>query len=242
MDSIRPVTGKPRFLTTRWTQVCAAKADSTDGKNALAELCDAYYEPVASFMRGELRDTDAAREMTQTFFTQMLAGGTIRQVEPQRGRFRSYLLGAVKHFLSHQREAARRLKRGGGEQAASLDATEAQMVADVSELSPDHAFDRQWALTLLGRALGQLQDECSAEGKSVMFDKLQPFLTGDAEHGNQAELAAALDLNLNSLKSQVHRLKKRFREIVKAEIAATLEDESMVAEEMGVLFTALRKN
>ena len=103
-----------RFRTTRWTQVSRAKADSPEGRRALAELCDAYYEPVAAFLRCELRDADAARELAHDFFAYMLAGGAIARAEQERGRFRSYLLGAVKHFLSHHREAARRLKRGGG--------------------------------------------------------------------------------------------------------------------------------
>jgi DNA-directed RNA polymerase specialized sigma24 family protein len=230
------------FLTTRWTCVCAAKADSDDGRRALADLCDAYYEPVVAFLRCELREADAAREMSHAFFAQMLAGGAIRTVDREHGRFRSYLLGAVKHFLSHQREAALRQKRGGGVEAASLDDTEAQVVADAQQPSPDMAFDRQWALTLLSRALSELQRECEVEGKAVVFEKLQPWLTGDAAHGDQLELAASLGMNLNSLKSQIHRLKARFRALVKEQIAATLDEGGSIEEEMTVLFAALRRN
>jgi len=232
----------PSFLTTRWTRVCAAKADSEDGRKALADLCDAYYEPVVAFLRCELRDADAARDMSHAFFAQVLSGGTIGMAERERGRFRSYLLGAVKHFLSHQREAARRMKRGGGVDAASLDDTEAQQMADPHLPSPDSAFDRQWALTLLSRALGDLQQECTAEGKADVFEKLQPWLTGDAAHGDQLELAAALGMNLNSLKSQIHRLKSRFRALVKEQIAATLNQGGSIDEEMTMLFAALRRN
>ena len=103
-----------QFLTTRWTQVSRAKADSPEGRRALAELCDAYYEPVAEFLRCELRDADAVRDLAHDFFANTLGGGAIVNAEQERGRFRSYLLGAVKHFLSHYREAARRLKRSGG--------------------------------------------------------------------------------------------------------------------------------
>ena len=113
------------FRTTRWTQVSRAKADSPEGRRALAELCNAYYEPVATFLRCELRDADAARELAHDFFANMLAGGAIAHAEQERGRFRSYLLGAVKHFLSHHREAQRRLKRGGGVENISLNETEA---------------------------------------------------------------------------------------------------------------------
>src|SRR5580692_9967608 len=102
------------FLTTRWTQVSRAKSDSPEGRRALAELCEAYYEPIAAFLRCELRNEDAARDLAHDFFAETLGGGSMVQAERERGRFRSYLLGAVKHFLSHRREAARRVKRGGG--------------------------------------------------------------------------------------------------------------------------------
>lgn len=223
------------FHTTRWTRVCAAKADSDDGRQALAELCDAYYEPVLAFLRCDLRDADAAREMSHAFFAEMLAGHTISTADRERGRFRSYLLGAVKHFISRQREAARRQKRGSGAEAASLDDAAALTVADALSTAPDHAFDRQWALTVLGRALSAIQRECEAEGKAAAFEKLQPWLTGEAAHGDQNELAAELGLNLNSLKSQIHRLKQRYRELVTAEIAATLDEGGSVADEMAAL-------
>lgn len=195
-----------------------------------------------AFLRCELLDADAAREMSHAFFAEMLAGGTIATAERERGRFRSYLLGAVKHFLSRQREAARRQKRGGGAEAASLDDEEAQEVADRRLPSPDAAFDRQWALTVLSRALNELQRECEAEGKAVVFEKLQLFLTGDAAHGDQQELAASLGMKLNSLKSQIHRLKHRYRELVMAEIAATLDGGGSIDEEMAVLLATLRRN
>src|SRR5215213_711999 len=109
--SSRPAHPPGAFHTTRWTRVCLAKADSEDGRRALADLCDAYYEPVVAFLRCELRDADAARDLSHAFFAQMLGGGTIHTADRQRGRFRSYVLGAVKHFLSHHRTAARREKR-----------------------------------------------------------------------------------------------------------------------------------
>jgi DNA-directed RNA polymerase specialized sigma24 family protein len=230
------------FHTTRWTRVCAAKADTEDGRRALADLCDAYYEPVVAFLRCELRDADAAREMSHAFFAEVLSGGAIATAEREHGRFRSYLLGAVKHFLSHHREAARRQKRGGGMESISIDDEEARKVADLRLHSPDIAFDRQWALTVLSRALNAVQHECEVEGKAMMFEKLQPWLTGDAAHGDQLELAESLGLNLNSLKSHIHRLKLRFRAQVKAEIAATLDEGGSIEEEMSVLFATLRKN
>jgi DNA-directed RNA polymerase specialized sigma24 family protein len=227
------------FRTTRWTQVSRAKADSPEGNRALAELCNAYYEPVATFLRCELREADAARELAHDFFAHMLAGGAIARAEPERGRFRSYLLGAVKHFLSHHREAARRLKRGSGVENLSLNGTEARSVPDAGVLTPDAAFDRQWALTVVARALEALRLECVAEGRADFFEQVKPWLTGDAARGDQMAVAASCSLNANALKVAVHRLKRRFRQLVKAEVAGTLNDPGLVEAEMRALFAAL---
>jgi len=182
-QSVQATPGE-EFRTTRWTQVSRAKADSPEGRRALAELCNAYYEPVSAFLRYELRDADAARELAHDFFAHLLAGGAIARAEQERGRFRSYLLGAVKHFLSHQREASQRLKRGGGRENLSLYETEARSVPDAGVLSPDAAFDRQWALTVVAHALEALRRECVAEGRADFFEQVKPWLTGDAARGD----------------------------------------------------------
>jgi RNA polymerase sigma-70 factor (ECF subfamily) len=230
------------FRTTRWTQVSRAQADSPEGRGALADLCNAYYEPVAAFLRCELRDAEAARELAHDFFALMLAGGTIARAGRERGRFRSYLLGAVKHFLSHHREAARRLKRGGGVENLSLNETDAGgacCVADASVLSPDAAYDRQWALTVVARALEALRRECADEGRADFFEQVKPWLTGDAAHGDQTALAASSGINAGALKIAVHRLKRRFRQLLKAEVAGTLDNPGLVEAEMRDLFAAL---
>jgi DNA-directed RNA polymerase specialized sigma24 family protein len=227
------------FRTTRWTEVSRAKADSPEGRRALAELCNAYYEPVTTFLRYELRDADAARELAHDFFAHLLAGGAITRASQERGRFRSYLLGAVKHFLSHQREARQRLKRGGGVENISLNETEAHSVPDAGVLSPDAAFDRQWALTVVAHALEALRLECVAEGRADFFEQVKPWLTGDTGHGDQTALAAGCGMNANALKVAVHRLKRRFRKLLKAEVAGTLDDPALVEAEMRALFAAL---
>src|SRR5512133_219509 len=185
------------FRTTRWTQVSRAKVDSPEGRRALTELCSAYYKPVAAFLGCELRDPDAARELAHDFFAHMLAGGAIGHAQQERGRFRSYLLGAVKHFLSHQREAQRRLKRGGGVENISLNETEARSLPDAGVLSPDAAFDRQWALTVVAHALDALRCECIAEGRADFFEQVKPWLTGEATRGDQSRLAASKGMNAN---------------------------------------------
>ena len=226
------------FHTTRWTRVCLAKADSEDGRRALADLCDAYYEPVVAFLRCELRDADAAREMSHAFFAEVLAGGAIHHADRSRGKFRSYLLGAVKHFVARHRESAQRQKRGGGTEFVTLE-TEAASLPDATHLSPDAEFDRQWAITVLARGLDALQRECEAEGRGVFFENVKPLLTGDAAHGDQAPLAASCGMNIEAFRMALHRLRKRLRQCVKSEIAGTLDEGADVQQEMQSLFAAL---
>ncbi|MBE2284815.1 MAG: sigma-70 family RNA polymerase sigma factor [Prosthecobacter sp.] len=227
------------FHTTRWTRVCLAKADSEDGRRALADLCDAYYEPVVAYLRSVFRDADAAREMSHAFFAEMLGGGTIKTAERERGRFRSYLLGAVKHFVAHQRQAAGRMKRGGGMAPVSLDDEEAAAVPDARQPSPDVEFDRQWAMTVIARGMDALRTECAGEGRGAFFDAVSGILNGHASHGDQAALAASCGMSFDAFRMAVSRLKKRLRQHVKSEVAGTLEDPAAVQEEMETLFTAL---
>lgn len=228
-------------LTTRWTRVCLAKADSEEGKRALSDLCDAYYEPVLVYLRHELRNEDAARDMAHGFFADMLGGGRIAGADRERGRFRSYLLGAVKHFVSHQKEAARRMKRGGGEDAVPLDHAEVYGVADMRAPSPDAEFDRQWAVTVIARSMERLRAECAAEGRGAFFESVGGLLSGQAGHGDQTALAEACGMSFDAFRMAVSRLKKRLRQCVKAEVAGTLDDPAAVQAEMESLFAALSR-
>lgn len=227
------------FLTTRWTRVSRAKADSNEGREALQDLCEAYYEPVVSYLRVSLRDAEAARDTSHAFFAELLAGGRIAGADRNRGRFRSYLLGAVKHFTAHRHEAARRLKRGGGTKALPLDDPDTPEVEDTSQLSPEAAFDRQWAATVIARSLEALRAECVAEGKGDFYEHVVDLLGGNATHGDQAVLASRCGMSYDAFRMAVSRLRKRFRACVKAEVAGTLEDPSVVQEEMESLFAAL---
>lgn len=237
-----PFPDSPRssaFHTTRWTRVCLAKADSEDGRRALAELCEAYYEPVVTYLRHVLRDSDAAHDMSHAFFSMILGGGNIGSADRERGRFRSYLLGAVKHFVSRQREIHLSLKRGAGLQPVSLDEEGIPDIRDQQVLSPDAAFDRQWALTVLERSLRALREECQASGKELLFEQARPFLTGDAAYGDQGAAAATCGMSVDAFRVAVHRLKKLLRQCMKAEISGTLDDDGAVIDEMQTLFEAL---
>ncbi len=231
------------FVTTHWTRVLQAQGNSTDAKVALSDLCGAYYAPVFAFVRRSTHDEQSARDLTHEFFARLLARNSIDYADPQRGRFRSYLLGAAKHFLQDARDHDRRLKRGGGQQIESLDretetATSIQ-VADPNMASPDHEFDRKWALTLLDRALNKLADEHKETGSAVQFEILKPWLTGDTENLSQADAARRLAMNETAVKVAIHRLRRRFRELIKSEIRETLHEPQELENEMQYLIAAL---
>lgn len=231
------------FHPTRWTLVERTRGDSPEARVALSELCAAYYAPVVAFLRRGGRGEDAAREQAHEFFAHLLERDALGGAERERGRFRSYLLGALKHFLAREHERAQRGKRGGGSVAVPLDAgtdtSPGLILADDHALPPDEFFDRQWALAVLDRALAALERECAGEGKTDDFSQLKPWLTGDAAHGDQATAAGALGMSEGALKVAVHRLRRRFRAAVKEEIAQTLVAPDAVEDEMRQLFAAL---
>jgi RNA polymerase sigma-70 factor (ECF subfamily) len=239
----KPTPGN--FALTRWTLVLRARGGSPEARAALAELCEAYYQPVFRFLCREGRSDDAAQELTQEFFTRILAGRALDAIQRERGRFRSYLLGAVKHFLADVHDHEHRLKRGGGAAPDSLDAptsTETAtgiQVADPAATPADQVFDRQWALAVIDHALKALEGELAAAGKREQFNLLQPWLVGDAAGGSQADTARHLGLSEGALKVVVHRLRKRFRDLVRAEIAQTVGDPATVQDELRYLVEVL---
>ena len=234
------------FSVTRWTLVARARGDTPEARAALSELCGAYYPAVLSFLRKEGRGQDDARELAQDFFARILGGRGFAGADETRGRFRSYLLGALKHFLADARQKALRQKRGGGIAPESLNAVSENadgeigepQIADASMVAPDAAFDHEWALEVMGRALAALEDEMSAKGKKDQFDRLKPWLAGDA-CTSQAETARALHMTESAVKVTVHRLRKRFGELVRAEITQTLRDPAQADEELAHLIAAL---
>ena len=224
------------FVTTQWTRVLAARGGAPEAQAALSDLCAAYYAPVFAFIRHHAPDEDSARDLTQEFFARMLARHWLDTVDPLRGRFRSFLLGAVKHFLADMRDRGRRLKRGSGQTPEPLepgtDTSPGLQVPDAKALSPDHEFDRKWALTLLGHALATLAREHQTAGKADQYETLKPWLTGDTGDSSQADAARQLGLNEGAVKVAIHRLRRRFREAIKSEIARTLNDPAQVDEEL----------
>jgi RNA polymerase sigma-70 factor (ECF subfamily) len=229
------------FPVTQWTQVLATRGDSPEARQALSDLCAAYYTPVFVLIRRATPSEEVARDLTQEFFARLLARAGLGQVDPERGRFRFFLLGAVKHFLADVHDERRRLKRGGGRVPISLDAgtdsSPGLEIADASLPSPELEYDREWAVTLLARALDRLGREQVGE----QFPALKPWLTGDKQEVSLAGVAARLGTSEGALRVALHRLRKRFRELVKEEIAGTVGDAAHVREEMGYLLEVLSR-
>jgi DNA-directed RNA polymerase specialized sigma24 family protein len=235
--------GTESFHTTRWTLVRHANAESPAGRQALEELCATYYEPVVAFLRRAERNAGAARDTAHEFFAQLLKSPNLGGAEPGRGRFRSYLLGALKHHLAHQREHANRQKRGGGAEMIPLDAgtdtSPGLELGDARGLAPDQEFDREWALHVLRLAMDALAAEWRADGKGDEFELLQPFIGGEGEHGDLAALASRLGANAASLRKTLSRMRQRFRHQVKAQLIPTLAENVDVEDEMRALLAAL---
>ena len=236
------------FVTTRWTQVLQARGDTPEAQTALSELCAACYAPVLAFVRYAGYDEDAAHDLTQEFFACLLARHGLDTVEPGRGRFRSFLLGAVKHFLADQHDRANAAKRGGGrpplsiEAGAGADTTAELQIPDPVGPAPDSVFDRQWALTLVDRAVARLAADFAAENRQEQFDALKPWLLGEVPSLSQADAARRLGLTDGAVKVAIHRLRRRFRELVKTEIAHTVGDAALVQDELRYLIEVLSQS
>jgi DNA-directed RNA polymerase specialized sigma24 family protein len=234
----------PLFLTTRWTRVLAARGASPDARAALSELCDTYYEPVCRFLRLEGRPDDAARERAHEFFARILAGAAFESAAPERGRFRSFLLGALRHFLADRRDHERALRRGGQSihtplPVAGEEDPSKPEPADATAVLTDRQFDREWALAIVTRAATALEAEFATDGKKSVFDVLKPWLTGDSAALSQTDAGTKLGLRESAVKVAIHRLRKRFRERVRAAIADTVPDDADVDQELRYLVEVL---
>ena len=233
-----------QFAATRWTLVLAARGDSADAREALSALCDAYYAPVVTFLRREGRHDDEARELAHSFFAKVLAGGRIQSADRERGRFRSYLLGALKHHVQDERRAKRAARRGGNAEHIALhEATETSAACDPpapADPEAERAFDRQWALTVLDRALTAIGADFERSGKRAWFEALRPWISGEASGRTQTELAESLGMSAGAVKVAIHRLRQKFRAEVKSEIARTVgHDEAEAKAELNHLLMVL---
>lgn len=240
----RPPTSTPGdiFATTHWTVVLAAgRQHSPQAARALEELCRTYWFPLYAYVRRRGHTKEDAEDLTQAFFARLLEKNAFAGLDARKGKFRAFLLASVKHFLANARDQAHTQKRGGGSIPLSLDWQTADtqfQVAATGAPGPDQAFDREWAVALLAKVIERLQNECAADGKAKLFEELKRFLTAGKDEPGQRSAAAALGMEPGAVRVAVHRLRKRYRQVLRDEIAHTLSDQTTVDEEMRALFGA----
>ena len=217
---------RSQFVTTSWTQVLAAReAASTESRQALEDLCHAYWYPLYALVRRQGWGADEARDLTQGYFAQLLEKGYLDDFDPSLGRFRVFLKTSVKHFLSKERDKAQTWKRGGQAEIVSLDLEDGEgryRHEPVDRLTPEEIYERRWALTILDRALDRLRGELVEADRASEFDALKGFLTGEEPRQPYREVAASLSMTEAAVKMSVHRLRQRFGALLRQEIAETV--------------------
>lgn len=231
------------FVTTQWSVVlAAARSDTTKAQEALEKLCRAYWYPLYAYVRRRGHPAQDAQDLTQAFFTRLLERQWIANADRERGKFRTFLLTAMSHFLSDEWDKVRAQKRGGGaaQVPVQLDDAESRYGCEpADDRTPEQIYERQWAVTLLDTVLQRLRAEYAGEGKGELFATLNSCLVGGRETQPYAELATRLGMNEGAVKVAVHRLRKRYRKLLRAEIAETLAEEEDVDEELHHLFAVL---
>ena len=232
-----------RFATTQWSQVLAARDGSdTRAQEALTGLCETYWFPLYSYIRSRGHDPDDARDLTQAFFANLLEKDILEEVEPSAGRFRSFLLASLKHFVANERRRERALKRGGGMQSISLDCAEAEQrfrYETTTQASPDEVFEYRWAMTVLEQALTRLQREWVDTGRGEQFDCLKPHLTGQEPRTPFRDVGVQLRMSEVSARGAMYRLRQRFGQLIRAEVAETVADSEKIDDEVRHLLDIL---
>jgi RNA polymerase sigma-70 factor (ECF subfamily) len=232
-----------RFATTHWSVVLAARArGEPQAEEALSALCRTYWYPLYAYIRRRGHSAEDAQDLTQAFFTRLLEKNDLAQVDPQKGRFRSFLLAACNHFLSNERDRQKAQKRGGGRAALSLDWSDAEgryLVEPADGLTPERLFERRWALTLLDQVLTRLRAEYAERGKEHLFDALRGAMAGEPDAASYRDSARQLGLSEGAVKVAIHRLRQRYRELLRDEIGRTVGAPEQIDDEVRDLFAAL---
>lgn len=242
-SEVRSAAAKGQFATTQWSVVLAAgDAAGRGSRDALAQLCESYWYPLYAYVRRRVGNAHEAQDLTQAFFAHVLEKQAIGAADPDRGRFRAFLVTALKNFLANQWDKARAEKRGGGRIGLSLDFESGEsryQFEPTDEITPERLFERRWILTLLDRVLESLQAELAAAGRAQQFEQLKGALTGEATAEQYEAAAEALGVSPGAAKQAAYRLRKRYRELFRAEVARTVADEAEVDDEIGRLLTNL---
>ncbi len=240
--------GIPRseFQTTHWSLVLAAAINpTTESNTALATLCQTYWNPVYAFIRRSGYDPDQSQDLTQGFFALVLEKNYLGEADRERGRFRSFLLTAVKHFLANEWDRANALKRGGGQVSVSIDSVEAgtwYAPAAVEEATPESIFERGWALSLLENVMAKLRAEFVAAEKAGQFDSLALFLNRESDDARYDTIAAEMGVSAGALRMSVHRMRRKYRDLLRAEIAQTVSTVAEIDDEIRFLMQVLSTN
>lgn len=243
-------TGEPReFVTTRWSLILsAAKLGSEEHKarEALAELCRNYWRPIFSFVRARGHSVEDAQDLTQDFFMKILDNDWLEQADPSRGRFRSLLLKSLQNFLINAAERTNARKRGGEVNFISWDDWMREAPSQLSmpaqalqSLPPERIFDFNWATTVVEHALQRLREECESKGKLWLFQALNPHLTDVRDEVSYATLSAELGMAETAVKKQLHNMRQRYRSLLRAEVAQTVENPADVDDEIRYLCASL---
>ena len=236
-----PVRGQ-WFTTTHWSVVRAAGETSSASHAALEQLCRVYWPPLYAYIRRQGYPVHDAQDLVQGFFALLLEKNFVGMADREKGKFRSFLLTALNRFLNGERDRTNAAKRGGGKVLISLDEQTGEgllVLEPASDSTPEKEFEKNWAITLLRQALARLREESLAAGKAAVFDQLKPFLEGEARSGQYAAAAARLRMSVNGVAVTVHRLRQRYRELVRAEIANTVAGPEELEDELQHLFAAL---
>ena len=223
--------------------LAAATNPTSDSRSSLAALCKVYWAPIYAFIRRNGYESDQAQDLTQAFFVALLEKNYLGDADRERGRFRTFLLSSLKHFLANERDKAHALKRGGGQIIVSIDPTEAEGwygPEAVEQQTPESLFQRRWALSLLERVMAKLGVEWARMGKSEYFEKLSPMLEGDPAAHRYEDLGAELGTSAGALRVAVHRMRRRYRDLLRREIAETVSTPAQIDEEIRFLLSALR--
>jgi RNA polymerase sigma-70 factor (ECF subfamily) len=238
------MNSRAKFMSTHWSVVLNAGADdSTVANAALQQLCSTYWYPLYAFVRRQGFSPHDAQDVTQSFLSDLLARQSLQNVSPAKGKFRSFLLASLKHFVANERNHANRLKRGGGALVFSLDETAAEdryRHEPVDGCAPDKLYDRRWALTTLEAAMTRLGEECDRDGKNALFGELKSTLTGERALGGYAETAQRLNMSEDAIKQAARRLRLRFAEHLREIVAQTVADPAQVEDEMRSLAAAIK--
>ena len=230
------------FESTRWSLILtASQGAESHRRRALSELCEVYWPPVYAYARRRGKSTHDAQDLTQAFFARLLENNAIAAANPERGRFRAFLLSSFRNFMTNEWNKTFSLKRGGGQKSLRLDFVQGEKIYTRTQanLPPERLFERQWATALLDRVMRQLRDEQSQSGKGPQFELLKFFLAGKSRDRNYRDVAKELKMTESAAMSAASRLRRRYRELLTAEILHTLADPSDVDDEIRALFQSL---